>query len=319
MKRSFVIVGVLLIVLMAACQPAPHPMDAPMAEEPAMESLKADGFMGSDLGMEAPAADIANEVYNDGEFSQRPQTTNRMVIMNASLSIIVDDPELMVQKITQMTERKGGFIVQSNVWKYEDGYGNEIPQADMTIRVPAELLNQALDEIKFGSAADNLEVINENISGQDVTFQYTDLKSRVTNLEKAEAQLQTILENAEGTEDVVDIFRELTSVREQIEMIRGQMKYYEESASMSAITLSIRAHEKPRPVTPTTWNPAVTLSKALQNLVKSGQNLVDILIWLIIVVIPFGLIFAIPVLFIRWVVKRAKKQEKRNNIPEKID
>ena len=47
--------------------------------------------------------------------------------------------------------------------------------------------------------------------------------------------------SATKTEDVMNVFNQLTQVREQIEVIKGQIKYYEESAALSAINVQIMA------------------------------------------------------------------------------
>ena len=41
------------------------------------------------------------------------------------------------------------------------------------------------------------DVLSENVSGQDVTAEYTDLESRLRNLEAAEQALVTLMEDAQ--------------------------------------------------------------------------------------------------------------------------
>jgi hypothetical protein len=79
----------------------------------------------------------------------------------------------------------------------------------MTIRVPAERLDEALVTIK---AETDQPIISENHSSQDVTAEYTDLNSRLTNLQAAEKQLQEIMAEAIKTEDVLSVYSQLVSV-----------------------------------------------------------------------------------------------------------
>jgi len=99
---------------------------------------------------------------------------------------------------------------------------------NIIIRVPAERLDEALDQL-IGLA---VEVDSESISRQDVTQEYTDLTSRLRNLESAEAQLMTIMDGAVKTEDVLAVYNELVAVQGQIEVIKGQMQYFEQSARL---------------------------------------------------------------------------------------
>ena len=98
-------------------------------------------------------------------------------------------------------------------------------------KIKAEVKNLATD------------IRSENVSGQDVTAEYTDLTSRRNNLERAEAQLQEIMASATKTEDVLNVFNQLTQIRGEIEVIKGQMKYYEESSNFSAINVELISQE----------------------------------------------------------------------------
>src|SRR3972149_2464907 len=133
----------------------------------------------------------------------------------------------------------------------------------MTIRVPSAKLNDALKQIKEMS----VEVTSESISGQDVTSEYVDLKSRLRNLEAAEKQLQSIMAEATKTEDVLAVYNQLVYTREQIEVIKGQMKYYEASAALSAITLDIIPNIVTKPIEIGGWHPEGTAKQAIEDLV----------------------------------------------------
>ncbi len=240
-------------------------------------------------------------------------TIQRIVIRNADLSIVVDNPIDAMNTIGRMAERMGGYIVKSNTWKTSNYQGMEIPEANISIRVPANLLNQALDEIKALLKNKDLDLLNENVSGQDVTKEYTDLNSRLKNLEEAEAQLKLILDEAYKTEDVLTVFEQLTYYREQIEVTKGQIKYYEESAALSSISVRIQASEAVNPITVAGWKPSVTVSKALQQLVNALQAIVDGAIWLILLIIPVAAIILLPFfllfLLIRALVRRGKRKK----------
>ena len=120
----------------------------------------------------------------------------------------------------------------------------------ISIRIPSERLNQVLETIK---AEATQPVISENINSQDVTADYVDLSSRLTNLEATEAQLQQIMDEAVKTDDVLAVYSRLTDIRSQIEVIKGQMKYYEESARLSMVSVDLVADEATQPVTIGGW------------------------------------------------------------------
>ncbi|RCK72811.1 MAG: hypothetical protein ANABAC_1345 [Anaerolineae bacterium] len=233
----------------------------------------------------APAAPAQPELKGDssGFVSSVPSSTERMVIKNAKLSLIVKDPPAAMDSIAEMAEQMGGFVVSAELYQTTTESGKEVPRATITIRVPAEKLNPALDEIR--ALSDQLPE-NENITSQDITAEYTDLDSRLRNLKRAEEQLQEILDQAYSTEDVLSVFQQLTQVREQIEVIEGQMKYYREAVALSSISVDLIAEEAVEPLTIGRWQPVGVARDALQALINALQFLINVVIWMVIFILP---------------------------------
>lgn len=318
MKNRIFITLMLITLLLAGCSSAAKSVERDLynsempAAAPAMDS-----FGGQDAGL------VSDKAISESAVTSNQSAVERIVIRNADLSIVVDDPGSALNSISRMSERMGGFVVSSNLFKTRSYNNVELPEASITVRVPADLLNQALDEIKGLTSDVENDVINENVSGQDVTKEYTDLNSRLANLEDAEAQLRLILEEAKKTDDVLNVFNQLTYYREQIEVTKGQIKFYEESASLSAISVRIQAHEAVNPISVAGWKPSVTVSKALQSLVNAMQFIVDSLIWIVLAIIPVMIVIILPLylvfLLIRSWVRRAsrKKREKKAGLQEK--
>ena len=162
----------------------------------------------------------------------------RLVIKTANLTIVVPDPLASLEAISQMTDRLEGYVVTSNSFKTQTEDGREIPEASITIRVPVAKLDDALVEIKHQVKDARTDILTENVTGEDVTQQYTDLQSRLKNQQAAEEQLREIMASATRPEDVMNIFNQLTQVREQIEVLQGQIKYFEESGPCRRSTSS---------------------------------------------------------------------------------
>jgi hypothetical protein len=303
------------MILISACASAKSVAD----ENFYMESPSAapmEQAAGMDFAMEESMRDSIEYEEMTTDSGVNSAAVDRIVIRNADMSIVVDDPADAMTAIGRMAERMGGFIVTSNMWKARNYNDVEVPEGNITIRVPAELLNQALDEIKALTNNTTQDVLTENISGQDVTEQYTNLNARLRNLEDAEEQLRTILDNATDTEAVLEVFNRLTEIREEIEVIKGQIKYYEESAALSAISVRIQAHEAVNPISVAGWKPSVTVSRALQSLVNAFQAIVDGLIWVVLYILPILLVLALPVvvffLIIRGLVRRNRRKKAKD-------
>ncbi len=115
-----------------------------------------------------------------GAIAQQAQDiAARLIVRNANMLIMVDDIKSAVAQITTLTEQKKGFVVSSQIPPIEQGSTGSI-----VIRVPADEFENTMSAIS-GFAQ---EVKSQSTSANDVTQQYTDLNSRLTNLVAAEQQ-----------------------------------------------------------------------------------------------------------------------------------
>jgi len=297
MKKS---IGLTLIILSALLFSACAAFQSAPAQNSSEPMIASTAMSAAPMPAMAPASGEA--VSKD--LGTPADTTDRIVIKNANLSIAVLDPATAMQSVIAMTESMGGYVVSTNSYKTTSDSGVNVPVVEMTVRVPAEKLDQAMLQIKTLVPDAKTDILSENISGQDVTKEYTDTESRLNNLKAAEAQLVKIMQQATKTEDVMAVFQQLTSVREQIDVLQGQLNYYKESASLSAITLHIQAKEALKPITVAGWQPGLEVQKALQALVDGLKFLVNLLIWLLIVLVPIVILIGLPIFLIVRAIRR---------------
>jgi hypothetical protein len=281
---------ILLFILLAACAPASSGMlteqraSAPMAPE--------DSFaMGEVVSME-----VADNLFALESNTPNPE---RIVLKDADLTIVVESPPDILERIVRMAEEMGGYVVSANLYQTRLDNGLEVPRGSITIRVPEERLNDALNQIESTS---DREPFSKNLSSQDVTREYTDLQSRLRNLEEAETQLREIMSSAHKTEDVLAVYNQLVQVREQIEIIKGQIQYYEQSAALSAIVVELLADEAVQPLTIGAWQPIGVAKDAIQALINALKFIANGLIWIALFILPvvtlLALVFLVPLILI---------------------
>jgi len=299
-RRSALLSMLLALILAACAQAAPQ-----IVSDNRTGGSGGDGSTENFYGAEAPAATQVVKESGIVDQSGKPLDTDRLVIRNATLSLVVADPAAASNQIIALAASLGGYVVTSNTYQASvDAAGNKIMQASLTIRVPSAQLDAALAQLR-GMA---VEVRSETISGQDVTAEYTDLQSHLRNLEAAEKKLQEIMDGATKTEDVLAVYNQLVGIRDQIEQVKGQMQYYEQSAAMSAISADLIPDALNKPIEIGGWHPAGVAKDAIEALVRSLQSLADIVIWLAIYVLPLALVILVPLYFIlRFIFRRLRK------------
>jgi hypothetical protein len=310
----FLLLIVAAVLVLAACGGAAAPtiMEAPATEAatqaPAMEApLTAnDQFVQAgapaeksasvgqavDANAPAPAATAAAyEISNSSGELTVIQNTNRMIVKNADVKLTVKDTDVAIDRTTQIVGDSGGYIVSSRVW-YQDYYGNNLKYASISIGVPVDEFEKVLSKLR-GLA---IKVVDETASGDDVTKQYVDLQSQLTNLEATRARIQDFLKDAKTVDEALRINQELSNVEGQIEQIKGQMNYLSDRSAYSTITINLEPEfpvltatptSTPRPTaTPIPWNPGETFTDAKSTVTVLYQGIANFLIWLGVVILP---------------------------------
>jgi len=286
-----IIISVLALVVVG-CGGRSYSLSEPQSVGVVRE-VEVEGVVDEEYAPAEPGSGAAN--YADVE---------RLIIRNASLDLVVPDTETALDEINDLVDELEGYVVESNVYKYQEGL-----QAHVTLRIPADSLDAAL--ARFRALA--TEVRSENISGQDVTEEYVDLRSRLRYLEATEARLLEFLEEAEDTEAALAVYEQLQRIQADIEHVKGRMQYLEQSAAMATVNLNLTPDELAQPIQVGGWHPEGTLRDSFQTLVRALQFLVDALIVIVVLVIPILVVIAIPfaVLFlvVRAILRRRRARK----------
>lgn len=299
---KFILYFILLLTLavsatlLSACSAAPQNTSSEVAP-PAAAPQGGRGDMGEEAG--------AGSTSDAGE---------RIVIQNATVSIIVPDPEASLERISALAVEMDGFVVSANLYQTTLDSGVEVPMASITIRVDSTRLDEALNRIE---AESDRPPQRRNVESQDVTAEYTDLQSRLRNLQNTEAQLTEIMDEANDTEEVLSVYNELSRVRGEIEVTQGRIQYYEQAAKLSSIEVSLTADDAVQPLTIGGWEPGPVARDALQALIGAMKFLGNAAIWIVIFFLPVLLVlYFVFFLPLRYIFRRLRgRRAARATVP----
>ncbi|WP_413301588.1 DUF4349 domain-containing protein [Bacillus sp. 1P10SD] len=229
MKRLIKWVPIFLLVMcigLAGCSASSKNESAKMNEDKAVMDSAQSGSQKETMNASGEKA--------KGEQTNEPgklEVTRQMVIYQADLQLRVKKFEKTVQSLEEKAVKYGGYISESNVAKE----GNEQLSGRIVIRIPQKYFQTFLHDAE-GEA---VEVLQRNISGQDVTEEYVDLESRLKSKRVVEERLLAFMKNASKTEDLLKISSDLAVVQEEIETVEGRMKYLENQTSLSTVTITL--------------------------------------------------------------------------------
>jgi hypothetical protein len=205
------------------------------------EELVGPAFAASTSAQEAvEAAGSPDGVVTDVDGS--PQTAgasiDRKVIQTASLTLQVEAVGEAFQEVGRIATSAGGFVASSS-------FSNEGEEqvASVTIRVPAVRFQQTLASLRELG----VKVEREQSEASDVTEEFTDLESRLRNLQATEAQYLEFLKRAEDIGEVLQVQDRLNGVRGEIESVKGRLNLLENLSDLATVTVHLRPEAAPVP------------------------------------------------------------------------
>lgn len=166
-------------------------------------------------------------------------TEGRKIIRNARMALQVQDVLATKDRIEEMIKTVRGLISNANI-----NQDSSVPSARLTLWVPADVLEQVIEELNTYGKALNLEVFTN-----DITEQYFDMESRVRNLKIQEERLLDLYEReVKKLDEILQVEKEVQRVRTEIEQLEGRKRLWDRQVSLSTIEVAIIQEPEKKPI-----------------------------------------------------------------------
>lgn len=277
------------------------PMEMPAADmEMAEEGMV---FYEDEMSKDALAFDGDDTVTVAN--SAGPVITERLIIREGNITVAVENTLDVRDKIDDIVAElaaDGAYVVTSS----ESGRGeNRQPYINMVIRVPVDNFASVMDQI----AEMGIRVDERWENAQDVTDEYVDLEGRIEALEISIERLHTLMRDAAFTEDLLYAEEQLSRREAELEGLQGRLNYLAQSAALSRINIGISPYELSEPID-TSWKPAETFRRAVENLIDSLQGFADFMIVFLVAVAPWLIFFGLIIWGVVAIVRRRRAKKK---------
>ena len=177
---------------------------------------------------QATAAKVTSEPSPSPVPNSRPQ-----LIKRANLTLTVGSVDEGLEAVSNIIQRQQGDILDLRDTQPESGQRR---LAYLRIRVPQTNLEATLNALSEVGTPQQ-----RSITAEDVSTQLVDLQARLRNLQKSEEALLKIMDRSGSIADVLEVSRELSTVRQQVEQISAQLENLQAQVSYSTIELSLEA------------------------------------------------------------------------------
>lgn len=236
--------------------------------------------------------------------------TERKIIRNADLMLEINDPSEGQRRIASIAESRGGFVVTSES-KQRNAEGQLKPEmiVTVTVRVPAAQFEAVVSEIRGAGT----RVVQEKMTGQDVTEEFIDLEARIRAKQALEAQFMEIMKQAKTVSDALEVQRQLAEVRAEIERIEGRRRFLENQSSLSTINVTL---QPPTKIVSTTGF-FYSVKRAFGEGLDVAAAITLAFIQILVALLPILLFIVLPVfLAVRYLIRRAGRQRPNLQAPQ---
>jgi hypothetical protein len=226
---------------------------------------------------------------------------DRKVIMTGNIQIETTEFDKAVNEIRKITAGYGGYIESSSTYTYE----KDRRVSTITMKVPQSAFEAAFAQVK------NLgKVKSEQTSGQDVTRQFIDLSARLKNLKAEEEKLVEIMNRAMTVSDILQVEKELSRVRYEIESTTAQLNYLSSRVEFATITVTV---SEPEPVVSSGWGLEEAFREAVRAFVGMIGGLIVVTGYLIPLVLYCALVLVILYLLVKALLELYKRYIKKKS------
>lgn len=306
MKKKLSLFLVLLIIIFSmisfnACgsKKGVSRSETQMAQDYSQINAKADIASGQDskAKQESKAATTPENI-------DASKLSQRKLIQRGYLQIQTKEFQKSISTLNEKLTTLGGYIENSNISgnRVENINSSQKRHANFSLRIPTKHFNSFME----GSSVIGNVVIT-SISGEDVTSQYFDTEARLKSLKLQEERLLELLKKSGTLRDVLDIEKELATVRYEIENLTGTLKRLDNLIDYCTIDVNLQEVD-----VLSLGNTGSSLVEKIQyKFINSMNSVVEILkgsIIGIIAFIPYLIIIVPIVLIIRYVFKNHTKK-----------
>jgi hypothetical protein len=275
-------------------------------EQPAPNGAASSAATGEKSGIMLDNSDVSVYIPPDTTTPPADSSLAKMITYNLNATIQVNNIADTINKLQQDVLQMGGYVVNSQQYiKEANEYGH------FTAKIPAD---------KYESFRTSLpgigKIVSQTQTANDITNQYYDAQTRLQNWEAEQGRYTEILKQAKTVEEVLKIESYLANIRQQIEQLKGQLRYWNNAVQFSTVQIELQPATAPILQVTDPWQPVSWLKtwKAVQaavlKTISTTWNVLNYLIVGLSYIFPYLVLFGIFYLAYRLIKnKRAKKQK----------
>ena len=228
------------------------------------------------------------------------QPSVQYLIKSLGVSMTSPDPRNTASALENWILTTDPKAQSAGITYTQDGASYDV---GMTFNVEASIYPQVESYLASYAQGHGGKLLNLQETVDDVTNDYVDSQSRLTNLRSEQQRLLTLMGQAQSLADVLTIEQRLTDVEGQIEDIQAHLALLSGQTTYYTVRIQLSPLDSATISAPAPWNPGQVFHDALEAALVFGQGLLTLFIWLGV----FAL-YIVPAGALIWYVRRLFRQ-----------
>ena len=294
---SFILTLLLLIGMVSGCSTASK--NAASDNFYVQESVGSGIYDGVNEKVEASSTADAN-------------LTDRKLVKTLEMNAETEDLDALLEAVMARVGELGGYVENQRVYNGSNYSSRRSRSASMTIRIPAEELEDFADHM-----AQNSNIVSRYAYIDDVTLTYVATESRIQALQAEHDRLLELMAKAETMSDLLEVEARLTDVRYELEQVTSQMNVLKNQVNYGTVHLNVDEVVEYTPVAEETFWQRIS-GGFVDSLKGIGSGIVEITVF-VLANLPYLLLIGAGATGVVLLAKRSirKKKAKKNEESQK--
>lgn len=260
----------------------------------------------------AQAQNSASHGTTSSSSTSSSPTNQQYLIKSLNISMEVKDTQKVALDLQNWITTTDSLAVADSI-NYQQ-VGDNLYNVSLSFSVQASLFPRIESYLDSYPSLNNGKLLSSTLNTQDVSNDYIDTQSRLTNLKSEQQRLLTLMSQAQSLNDTLTIDQRLTDIEGQIEQIEAHLNDLKGQTSFYTIAISLQPTGSPTAAPqPAAWSPLAIWQGATSAFVAVWQVLLTVIIWLLV----FS-VYIVPLAVVAWFVRRWRRVRVQRAVPKVV-
>ncbi len=223
----------------------------------------------AEIAMSAPIVkeDKELKVTNTSniEISSNLSTKQKKIIKDGDFTVKTEQINISKKGIDHLLKKLSAYYETEDLHNSEEAISY-----NLKIRIPSVNFEKLVSTLESGKD----EIERKNIQARDVTEEYVDIESRLSNKRDYLKRYKELLSRAQTVKDMLAVEEIIRNLQEEIESKEGRLKYLSDQVAFSTLNIHLYQQKEPTDKSENSF-----LAKTKTSFKHGWTSIVDFMLW----------------------------------------